>query len=152
MALLKPQRLTVLALTAALTLLLTALLAATLAAPKASAFGGVNVSDLEVKSVTVDPQTKVATAKGTVKVTGHKRGYVVVGVTQTVGRVHTAYAEGFKGLKDRDGTQRFSIELTNHQGRLGPGDANIEAYSEAWSRRGWDTAYFAKTLQVSNAH
>ena len=150
MALLKPQRLTVLAMTAALTLLLTALLAATLVAPTASAFGGVSVSNLVVRSVTVDPQTKLATAKGAVTCTGARRAYVGVEVIQTVGRVHSAEAFGQKRI-ECDGRVRFTIGLTNYHGRLGPGDATVDAFAEAGSRFGYDFARFREILQVSNA-
>jgi hypothetical protein len=154
MALAKSQRrLGVLALMAALALLLSALVSVTLATSTANAFGGVRVNNLVVKSVTIDPQTKVATVKGAVTVTGAKRAYVGVEVVQTVGRVHTAYAYGEK-LITTDGSYRdhFTIKLSNEQGRLGPGDATVRSYSEAGSRYGWDYAYFSKTLQVSNAH
>ena len=153
MAIAKSQRrLGVLALMAALGLLLSALAYVTLATP-ANAYGSVKVSNLVVKSVTIDPQTKVATVRGAVTVTGAKRAYVGVEVGQTVGRVHTAYAYGEKIIAT-DGSYRdtFTIKLSNEQGRLGPGDATVRSYSEAGSRNGYDWANFAKTMQVSNAH
>ena len=147
------RRLGALALMAALGMLLGALLSVTLASTTANAFGSVKVSNLVVKSVSVDPQTKVATVKGAVTVTGAKRAYVGVEVVQTVGRVHTTYAYGEKTIAT-DGSYRdtFTIKLSNEQGRLGPGDATVRSYSEAGSRHGWDYAYFAKTMRVSNAH
>jgi len=153
MALLKPQRLVVLAVMAALTMAISALLFVTLAAPSASAFGSVHVSNLVVKSVTIDQQTKVATAKGAVTVTGAKRAYVGVQVIQTVGRVHSARAFGEKMITTDDSYRdHFTIKLINEQGRLGPGDANVRSYSEAYTRNGYDWANFTKTMQVSQAH
>ena len=154
MAIAKSQRgLSVLALMAAVGMLLSALVSVTLASPTANAYGTVKVSNLVVKSVTIDPQTKVATVKGAVTVTGAKRAYVGVEVVQTVGRVHTTYAYGEKMIAT-DGSYRdpFTIKLSNEQGRLGSGDATVRSYSEAGSRHGWDYAYFTKTMRVSNAH
>jgi hypothetical protein len=154
MAIAKSQRrLGVLALMAALGMLLSALLSATLASNTANAYGSVKVNNLVVKSVTIDPQTKVATVKGAVTVTGAKRAYVGVEVVQTVGRVHTAYAYGERMIAT-DGSYRdhFTIKLSNEQGRLGPGDATVRSYSEAYSRNGGDYAYFDRTMQVSNGH
>lgn len=130
--------------------LLLGLLATTLVAPAASAFGGVSVSNLVVTSVTINPQTKVATAKGALTCTGARRAYLGVEAIQTVGRVHSAYAAGDKRL-DCDGRERFSVKLTNYQGRLGPGEATVQAYAEAGSRHGYDFAAFTRVLQVSNA-
>jgi len=130
--------------------LLLGLLATILVAPAASAFGGVSVSNLVVRSITVDPQTKVATAKGALTCTGARRAYVGVEAIQTVGRVHSAYAAGEKRL-DCDGRNRFSIKLVNYQGRLGPGEATVGASAEAFSRYGYDFATFTKIMQVSNA-
>ena len=130
--------------------LLLGLLATTLVAPAASAFGGVHVNNLVVRSVTIDPQTKVATAKGAVTCTGARRAYVGVEVIQTVGRVHSAYAAGEKRL-DCDGRERFTIKLINYQGRLGPGEATVGAIAEAGSRYGYDFARFHEVLQVGKA-
>jgi hypothetical protein len=141
------QRFVLLALASALLL---GLLAITLWASAASAFGGVHVNDLVVRSVAVDPQTKLATAKGAVTCTGARRAYVGVEVIQTVGRVHSAEAYGQKRI-ECDGRGRFSIGLTNYQGRLGPGDAAVDAYAEAGSRFGYDFASFHEVLQVGKA-
>jgi hypothetical protein len=40
----------------------------------------------------------------------------------------------------------------NEQGRLGPDDATVRAYSEAYTNYGYDYAFFTKTMQVSKAH
>jgi hypothetical protein len=141
------QRFVLLALASALLL---GLLAITLSASAASAFGRVHVNDLVVRSVAVDPQTKVATAKGAVTCTGARRAYVGVDVIQTVGRVHSAEAYGQKRIAC-DGRVRFSIGLTNYQGRLGPGDATVDAFAEAGSRFGYDFAGFHEVLQVGKA-
>jgi hypothetical protein len=116
-------------------------------APAASARGGVSVSNLVVSSVTVDPQTKLATARGAVMCTGARRAYVGIEVIQTVGRVHSAQAYGDKRIVC-DGRVRFSIGLTNYEGRLGPGDATVNGYAEAFSRFGYDSARFSGVLQV----
>ena len=130
--------------------LLLGLLATTLVAPTTDAVGGVKVNNLVVRSVAIDPQTKVATAKDALTCTGARRVYVGVDVVQTVGRVHSAETYGQKGIAC-DGRVRFSIGLTNYQGRLGPGDAPVEAYVEAGSRFGHDFARFHEILRVGKA-
>lgn len=130
--------------------LLWSLLAATLVAPAANA-SEVNVSNLVIKSVTIDPQTKVATARGAVKCTGAGRAYIGVEVSQTVGRLHTVYAFGQKRI-DCDGRKSFTIRLTNEQGRLGPGEARVRSYAEAFTRFDYDFARFSKVMRVTNAH
>ena len=123
------------------------LLATTLWAPAASARGGVSVSNLVVSSVTVDPQNKLATARGAVTCTRARRAYVGIEVIQTVGRVHSARAYSEKRIVC-DGRVRFSIGLTNYEGRLGPGDATVNGHAEAFSRFGYDSARFSGVLQV----
>ena len=125
------------------------LLAATLVAPAASA-SQLRVSDLIIRSITIDPQTKVATAKGAVTCTGARRATVSVEVSQTVGRLHTVYAYGEKRI-DCDGRERFSIRLTNYQGRLGPGEATVRAEAFAFTRFDYDFARFSKVMRVTNA-
>lgn len=125
------------------------LLAVTLVAPAASA-SEVNVRDLVIRSITIDPQTKVATAKGAVTCTGARRATVYVEVSQTVGRLHTVYAAGQKRI-DCDGRERFSIRLTNYQGRLGPGEATVRAEAFAFARFDYDFARFSKVMRVTNA-
>jgi hypothetical protein len=142
----RSQRLVVLTLAL---MLVWSVLAATLLAPAASA-SEVNVRDLVIRSITLDPQTKVATARGAVTCTGASRAFVGVEVSQTVGRLHTVYAYGDKRI-DCDGRERFSIRLTNAQGRLGPGEATVQAGAEAFTRFDYDFAFFSGVLQVSNA-
>ena len=49
-----------------------------------------------------------------------------VDVSQTVGRLNTVFASGDKEVRC-DGRVSFSIRLRNLQGRLGPGDADVDA-------------------------
>ncbi len=144
------RRLVVLAMAFAL---LWSVLAAAFLAPTASANEPVVkpvVSDLVVRSVTVDPQTKVATVRGAVTCTG-ARGYLYIEVSQTVGRLHTVYAYAQKRL-ECDGRERFSLELTNAQGRLGPGEAKVMAFAGACTREACDSARFSKTMRITNAN
>ena len=53
---------------------------------------------------------------------------VVVDVEQTVGRLHTVRASGDKDVAC-DGRVSFTLRLRNVEGRLGPGDANVEAFA-----------------------
>lgn len=110
---------------AALALLLGFSLVASLAAPAVSA-SETSVRNLVIRSITVDPKTKVATVRGAVTCTGGESVEVFVDVSQTVGRLHTVSAFGDKEL-DCDGRVRFSLRLRNEEGRLGPGDADVDA-------------------------
>jgi hypothetical protein len=150
MTLLKLPRILVFAVIAAIALLLGFFLSATVVAPAVKASGGVTVSNLVIKSITLDPQTKVATAKGALTCTGARRARVVIEATQPVGRVNTAYAYSDKFI-GCDGRKRFSLDLTTSEGRLVPGYATVGASSEAWTRHGYDFASFSGVLQVSNA-
>ena len=150
MALSKSPRLIVLAAMAGFALLLGSLLAATLLAPAASA-SEVSVSNLVIRSVTIDPQTKVATARGVVTCTGGRRVTLYVEVYQTVGRLNTVVAAGQKTIAC-DGRRSFSIQLSNYQGRLGPGDATVNAYAEAFTATDYDFAEFSKVLPVTNTN
>src|SRR3712207_1397139 len=94
---------------AAFALLLVFSLVASLAATDASA-SVPRIRDLVIRSVTVDPQTKVATVRGAVTCTGAESFLVFVDVSQTVGRLHTVSAGGDKEL-DCDGRVRFSLRL-----------------------------------------
>jgi hypothetical protein len=90
----------------------------------ALAAGAVSVSvpsvrDLVIRSVTINPQTKVATVRGAVTCTRAESVELFVDVRQAVGRLHTVSASGAKEL-DCDGRVSFSLRLRNEQGRLGP--------------------------------
>jgi hypothetical protein len=141
------RRLVVLAVAFAL---LWSVLAAAFLAPSASA-SEPTVSDLVVRSVTIDPQTKVATVKGAVTCTGANRLYLYIEASQTVGRHHTSYAYVEKRL-ECDGRERFSFALTNAQGRLGGGEAQVRAFAGACTREGCDTARFSEVMRVTNAN
>jgi hypothetical protein len=108
------------------------------------------VSNLTITSVTVDPQTKVATVKGAVTCSGARRVEVFVEVSQTVGRLHTVTAGGDKRL-DCDGRVRFTLKLTNFEGRLGPSEAAVRAGAFACSREACDFARFTEVMRVTNA-
>ena len=144
----RPRRLVVLAMAFAM---LWSVLAAAFVAPSASASEPV-VSDLVVRSITVDPQTKVATVKGAVTCTGANRLYLEVEVSQTVGRMHTVYAYAQKRLECDGERQRFSMRLINYQGRLGAGEATVRAFAGACTREGCDTARFNEVMRVTNAN
>jgi hypothetical protein len=125
-------------------------LAAAFLAPMASASEPV-VSDLVIRSITIDPQTKVATVRGAVTCTGANRLFVDVEVSQTVGRLHTVYAYASKRL-ECDGRERFSMRLTNYQGRLGPGEATVRAFAGACTREACDSARFNEVMRVTTAN
>lgn len=130
--------------------LLWSVLAAAFLAPSASA-GEPVVSDLVIRSITIDPQTKLATAKGAVTCTDAKRAGLYVEVSQTVGRFHTVYAYAEKRL-ECDGRERFSLTLTNAQGRLGPGEAQVRAFAGACTREACDFARFSEVIRVTTAN
>ena len=142
-----PRRLVVLSMAFAM---LWSVLAAAFLVPSASASEPV-LSDLVVRSVTIDPQTKVATAKGAVTCTGANRAFLYVEVSQTMGRLHTVYAYAQKRL-ECDGRERFSLTLTNAQGRLGTGEAQVRAFAQACAREGCDAARFTETMRITNAN
>ena len=83
----RSRRAIVLAAMAAFALLLIFSLVASLAATAASA-SVPRVRDLVIRSITIDPQTKVATVRGAVTCTGADEATVFVDVSQTVGRLH----------------------------------------------------------------
>jgi hypothetical protein len=130
--------------------LLWSVLAAAFLAPSASASEPV-VSDLVVRSITIDPQTKVATVRGAVTCRGANRVFVAVEVSQTVGRLHTVYAYAQTRL-ECDGRESFSLRLTNYQGRLGPGEAQVRAVAGVCTRDGCDSARFREVMRVTTAN
>jgi hypothetical protein len=142
-----PRRLVVLAMAFAM---LWSVVAAAFLAPMASASEPV-VSDLVITSVTIDPKTKVATVRGAVTCTGANRGFLYIEVSQTVGRLHTVYAYAQKRL-ECDGRERFSLTLTNAQGRLGTGEAEVRAFAQACTREGCDAARFTETMRITKAN
>jgi hypothetical protein len=146
MSLLSPRRAIVLA---AFALLLGFSLVAWLAVPAVSA-AEIRVSNLVIKSITTNPQTKVATARGTVRCTGAESVVVFVDVSQTVGRLHTVSAGGEKEL-NCNGTVNFSLKLRNFEGRLGPGDANVEAFAFACNRNECFGDDFSRVIRITNA-
>ena len=125
MAISRARRPIMLVAMAAFALLLAFSLVASLAASSASA-ADPRVRDLVIRSITLDPKTKVATARGAVTCTGAQSVQVFVEASQTVGRLNTVTALGEKEVRC-DGRVRFSVRLRNVDGRLGPGDADVDA-------------------------
>ena len=121
----RARRPIILAMLAAFALLLAFSFVASLAASTASA-AETSVRNLVIRSVTLNPQTKVTTVKGAVTCSRGDFLSVDVEVSQTVGRLHTVRARGGKDL-DCDGRARFTLRLQNDEGRLGPGDADVDA-------------------------
>jgi hypothetical protein len=70
----------------------------------------------------------VATVKGAVTCTRGDFVSVDVEVSQTVGCLHTVRAIGVKDLAC-DGRDSFTLRLRKVEGRLGPGDARVEAFA-----------------------
>ena len=150
MAMLSSRRAIVLAaMAAALALLLGYALLASLAAPAAGA-SEISVSNLVIRSITLDSKTKVATARGAVTCTGAESVQVFVDVSQTVGRLNTVFASGGKEL-NCDGRVSFSIRLRNLQGRLGPGDADVEAGAFTCTDERCFGDDFFRVIRVTNA-
>jgi hypothetical protein len=150
LALLSSRRAIVLAaMAAALALMLGFTLVAWLAAPAADA-SEISVSNLVIRSITLDPKTKVATARGAVTCTGAESVQVFVDVSQTVGRLNTVFATGDKEL-NCNGRVSFSLRLRNLQGRLGPGDADVNADAFTCVDEGCFGDDFFRVMRVTKA-
>ena len=134
---------------AALALLLVFSLVTTLAAGAVSA-SVPSVRNLVIRSVTIDPQTKVATVRGAVTCTGAESVEVFVDVRQKVGRLYTVSASGAKEL-DCGGRVSFSLRLRNFEGRLGPGDAEVEATAFTCNEEACFGTDFFRVMRVTNA-
>lgn len=134
---------------AALALVLVFSLVASLAAPAVSA-SEPSISNLVIRSITVDPQTKVATVKGAVTCTGAESATVFVDVNQTVGRLHTVTARGDKDV-NCDGRVHFMLKLTNFEGRLGPGDATVDAFALTCTPDDCFGTDFNRVMRITNA-
>jgi hypothetical protein len=150
LAMARARRRIILAVMATFALLLAISLVTALATPAASA-AEPGLRNLVIRSVTIDPQTKVATAKGAVTCTRGDFLSVDVDVRQTVGRLHTVRASAFKELAC-DGRVSFTLRLRNDEGRLGPGDARVDA--GAFSCRQDDCSGIAvnRAVRITNAH
>jgi hypothetical protein len=145
----RARRPIMLAAMAAFALLLAFSLVASVAASTASALDP-SVRDLVIRSITINPQTKVATARGAVTCTRADTLDVFVDVTQTVGRLHTVRAAGDKGVAC-DGRVQFKIRLRNLEGRLGPGDARVDAGAFTCTREACFGDDFTRVLRVTTA-
>jgi hypothetical protein len=87
-------------------------------APAASA-RGVWVHELLIKSVSLDPKTKVATASGRISCTGARWARVSVKVRQEVGALPPVYAYGSKRMPC-ERRHSFEIKLRSAEGSLSP--------------------------------
>jgi hypothetical protein len=134
---------------AAFALLLAFSLVASLAASTASA-AEPSVRDLVIRSVTLNPQTKVTTVKGAVTCRRGDFLSVDVEVSQTVGRLHTVSARGGKDLAC-DGRTQFTLRLRNVEGRLGPGDATVDAGAFTCNEEGCLFTDITRVMRITNA-
>ncbi len=134
---------------AAFALLLAFSLVASLAASTASAIEP-RVRDLVIRSVTINPQTKVTTVKGAVTCTRGDFLAVDVEVSQTVGRLHTVRASGGKDLAC-DGRARFTLRLRNDVGHLGPGDADVDAFAFTCNQDGCFGTELTRVMRITTA-
>jgi hypothetical protein len=145
----RARRPIMLAAMAAFVLLLTFLLVASLAASTASA-AEPSVRNLVIRSVTLNPQTKVATVKGAVTCSRGDFLSVDVEVSQTVGRLHTVRASGDKDLAC-DGRARFTLRLRNDEGQLGPGDANVDAFAFTCNEEACFGTELTRVMRITTA-
>ena len=150
MAMSRVRRRIILAAMAVFALLLAISLVTALAAPAASA-AEPSLRNLVIRSVTIDPQTKVATAKGAVTCTRGDFLIVDVEVRQTVGRLHTVRASAFKEVAC-DGRVSFTLRLRNDEGRLGPGDAKVDAGAFACKQDDCNSIVVKRAVRITNAH
>ena len=72
-------------------------------------------------------------------------------VRQTVGRLHTVRASEFKELAC-DGRVRYTLRLENDEGRLGPGDATINAGAFSCQQDDCHSIAVKGTVRITNAH
>jgi hypothetical protein len=81
---------------------------------------------------------------------GADEATVFVDVSQTVGRLHTVTAQGEKDVSC-DGRVRFSLRLRNVEGRLGPGDATVDAFAITCTPEVCFGVDFTKVMRVTTA-
>jgi hypothetical protein len=93
----------------------------------------------------------VATVKGAVTCRRGDFLEVDVEVSQTVGRLHTVRADGNKEVAC-DGRFRFTLRLRNVEGRLGSGDANVEAFAITCNRDGCFGFEINRVMRITTAH
>jgi hypothetical protein len=99
-------------------------------APVANA-RGIWVRDLYVRSVTLDPETKVATASGRISCTGAKWARVSVEIRQEFGELPPVYADGSKRMPCEK-RRNFELKLKSSEGMLSPIKAvRVKAEAEA---------------------
>jgi hypothetical protein len=134
---------------AAFALLLAFSFLVSLAASTASA-AEPSVGDLVIRSVTLNPQTKVTTVKGAVTCRRGDFLSVDVVVSQTVGRLHTVSASGGKDLAC-DGRTQFTLRLRNDEGRLGPGDARVDAGAFTCNEEACLFTDLTRVMRITNA-
>ena len=146
----RARRRIIVAAMAACALLLAISLVAALATPAASA-AEPSLRNLVIRSVTIDPQTKVATVKGAVTCTRGDFLTVDVEVRQMVGRLHTVRASAFKDVAC-DGRISFTLRLRNVEGRLGPGDAIVDAGAFSCNPDGCSGTDVNRAVRITTAH
>jgi hypothetical protein len=106
-------------------------------APVANA-RGIWVRDLYVRSVTLDPETKVATASGRISCTGAKWARVSVEIRQQFGELAPVFANGSKRMPCA--RLNFQIKLRSSEGKLSPIKA-VRVRAEAEARTSKALAY-----------
>ena len=149
MAMARARRRIIVAAMAAFALLLAISLVTALATPAASA-AEPSLRNLVIRSVTIDPQTKVATVKGAVTCMRGDFLTVDVEVRQMVGRLHTVRASAFKDVAC-DGRISFTLRLRNDEGRLGPGDANVDAFAFTYNEEACFGTELTRVMRITTA-
>jgi hypothetical protein len=92
---------------------------------------GVWVRELHIKSVSLDPKTKVATASGRISCTGAKWARVSVEIRQEFGELPPVYADGSKRMPCEK-RRNFELKLKSSEGMLSPIKAvRVKAEAEA---------------------
>ncbi len=138
------------------------LMAALVVVIMAPAFGQVVdkediVRNLTITSVSIDPQTKVVTVKGTVSCAPEvsRSARVAVEVSQDVGRLNTVSGYDQERLRGCEGRTPFTLKVRAEEGFFTPGDAKVRAFAGACIGRGefggCDVDRLSKEVQLSPA-
>lgn len=114
-------------------IVMSALVAALAIVAVAPAFAATDKEDLvrnlDFTSTTIDPQTKVATLKGTVTCASEaNRVFVAAELSQVVGRLHTVSGFGQARLSC-DGRTNFTLRVSADEGRFAPGEATLRGFA-----------------------
>jgi len=93
------------------------------------------VRNLTITSITIDPQTKVVTVKGTITCSEETTfAFVGAEVSQVVGRLHTVRGFDFERLRPCEGRTSFTLRIRADDGRFAPGEANVLLIAQGCSR------------------